>query len=169
MVGRPGSGGAAVCFFTPLAIYEFGLNGTWLEVNGTRANRLGQFGDFVGGVLNPIFSFLAFCGLLYTVNLQRAELKEARNERLVSKILSDIDRTENSLDRRLSAVGPHGEWSALFDHFSPIKLLQMKTTELGMEWEEENKKYHISKHVLAMFHIALNILADKIKTYQHLS
>lgn len=30
----------------------------------------GQFGDYFGGVLNPILSFFAFCALVYTVYLQ---------------------------------------------------------------------------------------------------
>jgi hypothetical protein len=37
----------------------------------------GQFGDYFGGVLNPILSFFAFCALLYTVNLQLKASSEA--------------------------------------------------------------------------------------------
>lgn len=39
-----------------------------------------QFGDFFGGVLNPVYALLAFIALLYTINLQRTELRQARNE-----------------------------------------------------------------------------------------
>ncbi|RKR70981.1 hypothetical protein [Marinobacter nauticus] len=39
-----------------------------------------QFGDFFGGVLNPLYAFLAFLALLYTINLQRTELKQVRSE-----------------------------------------------------------------------------------------
>lgn len=39
-----------------------------------------QFGDFLGGVLNPLYAFLAFLALLYTINIQRTELKQARAE-----------------------------------------------------------------------------------------
>ncbi|MEX2474271.1 hypothetical protein [Marinobacter sp.] len=39
-----------------------------------------QFGDFLGGVLNPLYAFLAFLALLYTINLQRTELKQTRVE-----------------------------------------------------------------------------------------
>ena len=41
---------------------------------------LGAWGDFFGGVLNPILTFLTFMGLLITIVLQQKELKEARNE-----------------------------------------------------------------------------------------
>ncbi len=40
----------------------------------------GVFGDFIGGTLNPIFTFLTFMGLLITIILQQTELKESRIE-----------------------------------------------------------------------------------------
>lgn len=40
----------------------------------------GEWGDFFGGVLNPILTFLTFMGLLLTIILQSKELKEARQE-----------------------------------------------------------------------------------------
>lgn len=40
----------------------------------------GPWGDFFGGVLNPILTFLTFMGLLMTIVLQQKELKEARAE-----------------------------------------------------------------------------------------
>ncbi|MCT7566902.1 putative phage abortive infection protein [Aliarcobacter butzleri] len=41
---------------------------------------LGSLGDFFGGILNPIFSFLAFLALLTTIVLQASELKATRKE-----------------------------------------------------------------------------------------
>lgn len=40
----------------------------------------GTFGDFVGGVLNPIFSFLGLMALLFTIRLQSQELALTRKE-----------------------------------------------------------------------------------------
>ncbi|EGR2759496.1 putative phage abortive infection protein [Vibrio parahaemolyticus] len=40
----------------------------------------GVFGDFLGGVLNPIFTFLTLFGLITTIVIQRRELKLARDE-----------------------------------------------------------------------------------------
>lgn len=42
--------------------------------------QLGQMGDFFGGVLNPLLTFLTFTGLLITIVLQKTELREARRE-----------------------------------------------------------------------------------------
>ena len=43
-------------------------------------DQMGVFGDFMGGVLNPILSFLGFFALLLTIILQSKELKETRKE-----------------------------------------------------------------------------------------
>jgi hypothetical protein len=42
--------------------------------------KFGQFGDFVGGTLNPILAFLSFMALLYTIKIQMDELKLSREE-----------------------------------------------------------------------------------------
>ena len=41
---------------------------------------LGAFGDFLGGTLNPIFTFLMLIGLVATIVLQKIELSLARKE-----------------------------------------------------------------------------------------
>ena len=40
----------------------------------------GQYGDFIGGVLNPVFALLALFALLYTIVLQVRELEQTREE-----------------------------------------------------------------------------------------
>ena len=42
--------------------------------------NIGVFGDFFGGVLNPIFTFLTFFGLIFTIIIQRKELGQATLE-----------------------------------------------------------------------------------------
>lgn len=45
----------------------------------------GTFGDFFGGTLNPIFSFMALIALLFTIVLQSRELKLTRDELRLSR------------------------------------------------------------------------------------
>lgn len=40
----------------------------------------GTFGDYLGGTLNPIISFLALIGLLYTIHQQAQEMQATRDE-----------------------------------------------------------------------------------------
>lgn len=51
--------------------------------------KLGQFGDFFGGVLNPLLSFMALLGVLYTIRIQGQELKEAREETRIANRIQD--------------------------------------------------------------------------------
>ncbi|WP_063339756.1 MULTISPECIES: putative phage abortive infection protein [unclassified Marinomonas] len=46
----------------------------------TKHDEWGMFGDFIGGTLNPILSFLALIALLLTIVLQNKELEATRDE-----------------------------------------------------------------------------------------
>ena len=48
--------------------------------------RWGTFGDFVGGLLGPLFSFLSLIALLLTLVLQNRELEETRKELKQSRV-----------------------------------------------------------------------------------
>ncbi|MBY2937186.1 putative phage abortive infection protein [Rhizobium leguminosarum] len=45
-----------------------------------REQAFGTFGDFIGGTLNPVLTFLTFMGLLMTIVLQQTELRDTREE-----------------------------------------------------------------------------------------
>lgn len=47
---------------------------------GSITKEVGQFGDFFGGMLNPVLTFLTFFGLIATIVIQKQELKSARVE-----------------------------------------------------------------------------------------
>jgi hypothetical protein len=46
----------------------------------TFTEKGGVFGDFLGGVLNPVLTFFTLFGLIVTIVIQRQELRLARNE-----------------------------------------------------------------------------------------
>jgi len=81
-------GGAAVAaFLIVLGLYIAYFKN--LSVTNDSATW-GTFGDYLGGTLNPIISFLALIGLLYTIHQQaqemqatREELKQAANQRFL--------------------------------------------------------------------------------------
>lgn len=58
----------------------------------------GQFGDFFGGFLNPIYALLAFLALLYTISLQSAELRQATAEfrRSADSMQQQLDHYKNA-------------------------------------------------------------------------
>lgn len=67
--------------FSILFIYKFYVtfDGVIFPSDNTRADW-GTFGDYFGGVLNPIFGFASFLALLVTIIYQAKELKLSRTE-----------------------------------------------------------------------------------------
>lgn len=60
-----------------VSVYFFNFRNRGLSES---PEQWGQFGDYIGGVLNPIFGFATFIALLYTIKLQTEELKATREE-----------------------------------------------------------------------------------------
>lgn len=71
--------GVAVIFSLALLFYVGHF--TWLLGPGLSPDQgaWGQFGDFIGGLLNPIVAFFAFYWLTESVHIQKQELSEARD------------------------------------------------------------------------------------------
>lgn len=46
----------------------------------------GQFGDFFGGTLNPVYALLAFIGVLITIHLQSKQLELAEKRALIEEV-----------------------------------------------------------------------------------
>jgi hypothetical protein len=64
---------AVVCHFL------VGLDIPFVSIyNYQTAQYWGQLGDFIGGILNPLLSFVALMAVLYSVRMQRKELGLAR-------------------------------------------------------------------------------------------
>lgn len=70
--------GIGALFLLAVALISTVLyTGYW---NADAFKRLGTWGDFVGGLLNPLLTFLTFVGVLMTIVLQRIELSMTRDE-----------------------------------------------------------------------------------------
>jgi len=61
----------------------------------------GTFGDYVGGLLNPAFGFLALVGLLFTIILQGENLRVTAEELELSR--KELELTRRELQRSASA------------------------------------------------------------------
>ena len=57
--------------------------------NPTQLGYMGQIGDFFGGVLNPLLSFMALIAVLFTIKMQSQELKEAKEETRIANRIQD--------------------------------------------------------------------------------
>lgn len=70
---------AALLFTILMIAYGF------LRASGIKADTLGVFGDFFGGLLNPGLSFLSLVAILFTIILQNRELAATRQELKASR------------------------------------------------------------------------------------
>lgn len=68
-----------------------------------KTSTFGEWGDFFGGVLNPILTFIMFMGLLITIVLQQTELRESRAE-LKRSADSLKEQTENAKVQNFEAT-----------------------------------------------------------------
>ncbi|WP_415764916.1 putative phage abortive infection protein [Pseudomonas sp. ZB1P45] len=57
--------------------------------NVKQLEYMGQIGDFFGGVLNPLLSFMALIAVLFTIKMQSKELKEAKEETRIANRIQD--------------------------------------------------------------------------------
>lgn len=81
--------GLAIVFVVSVFVaYFFAFNSGF----SVKQEVWGQFGDFVGGTLNPILSFFSLLALVFTITLQlhqldiaRAELKNSQSELLATR------------------------------------------------------------------------------------
>lgn len=65
---------------------------------GTGSEPLGQAGDFFGGMLNPLLSFIAFLGVLYSISLQRQDFKLQRQD--LAETQAEARRQQDALARQ---------------------------------------------------------------------
>lgn len=73
----------------------------FMEFNNGFSNESsdwGTFGDFIGGTLNPILSFLSLTALLLTIVLQSKELESTRKE--LERSASAQEKTEIALNKQ---------------------------------------------------------------------
>lgn len=83
-----------------LLLLAFGLN--LLISKPSSGAELGVFGDFLGGVLNPIFTLMTFFGVIVTIALQKLELRAAREEYKKSADALGTQAVENTFFNMLN-------------------------------------------------------------------
>lgn len=88
---------AAIVAFIVLGVYFFNFSGVFGD-----QESFGQFGDYVGGVLNPIFAFLTICLLLLSIHVQLQELKETREE--IRRSAEAFEQQNSIMQRQMEAA-----------------------------------------------------------------
>lgn len=88
-----GAGAIVLLVSAGAVFWHFQVGGdiAWLRIkNHESAQYWGQIGDFFGGVLNPLLSFLALIAVSLSLRSQTAELKAARQEAAASQTIQNL-------------------------------------------------------------------------------
>lgn len=87
---------SAVCVHG-MYLYEFG---SWPIALSNDPAVWGQYGDYIGGLLNPIFSSLAFSGLVVTIFLQARQIDEGKH----NAELEEMQRVQSTVAARIDQL-----------------------------------------------------------------
>ncbi len=97
--------------FTAIALVIFAISqvviyyfSTFGEL-GDQKSDWGTFGDFIGGTLNPLLSFLGFCALLYTIFIQRKQIDDDKKDREKQQFESTFFSLLNVHNQTLANLG----------------------------------------------------------------
>ncbi|WP_413498882.1 putative phage abortive infection protein [Buttiauxella gaviniae] len=120
---------AKIIFYTIcllLLISIIGLHGQW-------GQKLGTFGDFIGGVANPLLTFLTFICLIKTIFMQRDELALTRTEYSETKKVLRTQSVENTF------------YNGVNLHHELVNNLKMNFTRLNLNNElfSEKQALHV--------------------------
>lgn len=125
-----------------LYIYKF-APGHWFTLSASPA-EWGTFGDYVGGLLNPFFSFLAFIGVIITVILQARQLdivREQANFEEIQRVLSVLSTRIDGLLAASPTVPSDrlrnltGQYKSLFELISAVGSLHLnKPSKDEVNW-----------------------------------
>jgi hypothetical protein len=123
-IGAPSA--AVILLIGTLLSYFYNFHGQTAD-----QETWGQFGDFVGGVLNPFLAFLAFVLLLATLHLQNRELQNSSRE---------LAKSAEALNLQNEAFALQNFENTFFQMLRRISDLVAQTKFLGYEGREAFKQ-----------------------------
>lgn len=108
----------------------------------------GTFGDFIGGTLNPILSFLGLIALLLTISLQSKELELTRNELELTR--NELERTASAQEKTEAVLGEQSK-TQIRQQFEGTFFALLEQHNKALEKiSEPSDKWHPKKSDLAV-------------------
>lgn len=112
---------AVVAIVVVVGLYLFNFRGD-LSLN---ADRWGQFGDYVGGTLNPILSFLALLSLCLTLAVQGRQLRISEEQLSFSRqeleaTRQELQKSAESQATTATALIKQAEYTAISSRLSAL-------------------------------------------------
>lgn len=142
----------AAAFFSGLLVMNLSFSYLGFQ------EQMGVFGDFLGGVLNPILSFLSLIAILLTIILQSKELKETRKE---------IKRSAEAQSKAEKALHQQAFENTFFNmlnlHNNIVQNLEFTNlVGLGAYYDSQNKECVRGRNVFAKLNA---LMSHEVKLY----
>lgn len=118
-----------IALLSSIAIYLIAL----FKFNTTGIGDLGTFGDFIGGSLNPILSFLSFLILIQTIRYQHDALETSKKELELTR--KELERSADTQEDLQKVQEQQAKTQILqqFENTFFSLLAQIKTVSLDQE------------------------------------
>lgn len=143
---------ALFCIVSVFAYYEYIFFDFKIDSN---VEHFGQFGDFIGGTLNPILAFLSFMALLYTIKIQMDELKLSREE---------LEATRKELEGSRIAQQEQSESLKLQNQATKLQMFENTFFQLIDLFNKEKEKLFKNSMQISTFasHIKINMNFNEV-------
>ena len=181
----------AIFFIIVVFCFYFFRFSNWHLIPSGSQEVWGQFGDFIGGTLNPLLSFFGLIALLVTIALQSKELELSRKElKLTRKELKKSAAAQNEIKNTQIRQQFENTFFALLNQHNQIleklpidDILQKLNSIINMRLDPPKKfdlldginskfkeEYKLHGHYFRVLYqllkfIALNIPEPEIKIY----
>lgn len=109
----------------------------------------GQWGDFFGGTLNPLLTFLTFAGLLYTIFLQRRELSLSREE--LSLTRDELKRSSDALESQNESLAQQRFENTLFSMIAVLNQIIEKMDVISSSGFGSERKIYNGRDCFSYF------------------
>jgi hypothetical protein len=105
----------------------------------------GQFGDYIGGTLNPLFSLITFLALLYTIRLQNKELETINHQKFETtffQMLGSFDEVVRGAEKFAKNIdGYETEVSKFKGRLCLVELAgELKRLDVSVDVPKDNLK-----------------------------
>ncbi len=124
--------------------FHFGLS--------TKHDVWGQFGDYVGGTLNPLFAFTALLALLYTIVLQSRELRHSTEQ--LAKSAEALEK-QNVVLRKQSFEATFFQLLKLYNDVVQELHITLEESESLLGGKQVREVKHEDRQCLAALHNVL--------------
>lgn len=94
----------------------------------------GTFGDYIGGITNPIYAYLAFAGVVYALLLQRDQMEMMRQHRKLEDLGAIMESVSSTVH------------SALFEKMVTIKGKQCSVNDALLDISNVSLRAEIDPH-----------------------